>query len=243
MTTPSASSAGRETEARKIEDGAPHILVVDDDTRIRTLLQRYLLENGYRVTIAKDAADARSLLAGLSFDLLVLDIMMPGEDGLSLTSSLRETSSVPILLLTARGDAADRIAGLEHGADDYLAKPFEPRELILRLEAIIRRAKTDEAEIQDVRFGRCRYNLGRGELLRDDEVVRLTTAEATLMDLFARHPGDAFSRTDLCARTNAGIERSVDVQINRLRRKIEDDPRQPLYLQTVRGVGYVLIPD
>ncbi len=232
-----------------IADDAAHILVVDDDTRIRTLIRRYLMGHGYRVSIAADAASARSYLQSLTFDLVVLDIMMPGEDGLSFTAALRDgvapgqETQVPILLLTARGAAGDRIAGLERGADDYLAKPFEPRELLLRIEAIIRRTRNRETGSGELRFGRCRYNADRGELLRDNEVVRLTTAEATLMDLFGRNPGETFSRTDLCERTNAGMERSVDVQINRLRRKIEDDPRQPLYLQTVRGVGYVLVPD
>ncbi len=226
-----------------VEDEAAHILVVDDDTRIRTLLRRYLVSQGYRVSVAEGAAQARTLLEGLVFDLIVLDIMMPGEDGLSLTGHVRGRSDVPVLLLTARGEAADRIAGLERGADDYLAKPFEPRELVLRIEAIIRRTRSADGASPELHFGRCRYNPDRGELTRDNEIVRLTTAEAVLMDLFARHPGQTFSRTELCERTNAGMERSVDVQINRLRRKIEDDPRQPLHLQTVRGVGYVLLPE
>ncbi|MGF1455345.1 MAG: response regulator [Alphaproteobacteria bacterium] len=233
-TDPASADAG---------DDAPHILVVDDDTRIRTLLQRFLTGQGFRVSVASDAARARGLMTSLAFDLLVLDVMMPGEDGLSLTAHLRACSAVPVLLLTARGDAADRIAGLEQGADDYLAKPFEPRELVLRIEAIIRRTRVAEGTHPELQFGRCRYNPDRAELTRDNEVVRLTAAEAVLMDLFARHPGQTFSRTELCERTNAGMERSVDVQINRLRRKIEDDPRQPLHLQTVRGVGYVLLPE
>jgi two-component system phosphate regulon response regulator OmpR len=230
-------------EISSTADDAAHILVVDDDRRIRTLLQRYLRDNGYRVSMAEDAQDARAKLEGLSFDLIVLDIMMPGEDGLSLTSSLRKNSQVPILLLTARGTPEDRIAGLEAGADDYLPKPFEPRELLLRLEAIIRRARPADPQAGDVRFGACRFDLGRNELTRDNVVIRLTTAETILMDIFAHNPGTVFSRTDLCEKTNAGLERSVDVQINRLRRKIEEDPRQPVYLQTVRGVGYVLVPE
>ncbi len=242
MTAPATSRPARR-QAAEISDTAPHVLVVDDDRRIRALLQRYLQENGYRVTGAEDAAEARRRLEGLEFDLLVLDVMMPGEDGLSLAGALRATSDVPILLLTARGESEDRIAGLEAGADDYLAKPFEPRELLLRLEAIIRRARPLKTATPALRFGPCRFDLDRGELSRNDEVVRLTTAETVLLDLFARNPGTAFSRADLCERTNAGLERSVDVQINRLRRKIEADPRQPVYLQTVRGVGYMLVPD
>ncbi len=231
------------TRGSPVTDDAPHILVVDDDTRIRTLLKRYLRDHGYRITTAGDAMEARTRLEALQFDLLVLDVMMPGEDGLSLTRGLRAESDVPILLLTARGEPEDRIAGLERGADDYLAKPFEPRELLLRIEAIIRRARTIEPVANQIRFGVCRYDLDRGELTRENTVIRLTTAEATLLDVLARNPGDVISRTDLCERTNAGLERSVDVQVNRLRRKIEEDPRQPRYLQTVRGVGYVLVPD
>ncbi len=230
-------------KAVEILDDAHHILVVDDDTRIRRLLQRYLAENGYRVTTAGNAHEARARLEGLAFDLLVLDIMMPGEDGLSLTAALRDHSDVPILLLTARGEPEDRIAGLERGADDYLSKPFEPRELLLRIEAIFRRARPQGPQETEIRFGPNRFNLERSELTRDDQIVRLTTAETTVLDLFARNPGTTFSRTELCERTNAGLERSVDVQINRLRRKIEEDPRQPVYLQTVRGVGYVLVTD
>jgi len=224
-------------------DEAAHILVVDDDTRIRTLLQRYLQDNGYRVTTAGSAEEARARLSGLAFDMLVLDIMMPGETGLDLTKALRGRSAVPILLLTARGEPEDRIAGLEVGADDYLAKPFEPRELLLRIEAIIRRAAPRPAPVSEIRLGTCTYNPERQELMRDGEAVRLTTAEATLLTMLARNAGQPFSRAELCEATNAGLERSVDVQVNRLRRKIEPDPRAPVYLQTVRGVGYVLIPD
>jgi len=219
-----------------------HILVVDDDTRIRTLLQRYLADNGYRVTVARDAADARARLAGLTFDLIVLDVMMPGEDGVSLTHALRGGSDVPILLLTARSEAQDRIAGLESGADDYLPKPFEPRELLLRIGTILRRAKTDlpHAELS---MGPSRFNPERGELKRNGKTVRLTSAEVTLLRIFAAEPGRAFSRTELCKRTGVTLERSIDVQVTRLRRKIEDDPKLPIYLQTVRGVGYALVPD
>lgn len=221
-----------------------HLLIVDDDTRIRTLLQRYLSENGYRVTAAKDAAEARQLMTSLDFDFIVLDVMMPGEDGLSLTKAIREKSDVPVLLLTARGEATDRIEGLERGADDYLAKPFEPRELLLRIATILRRAGTAvESVRQVIQMGACRFDPERGELSRDGKPVKLTSAELQLMRLLAANPGQTFTRTDLSQRMGEVLERTVDVQITRLRRKIENDPKLPLYLQTVRGIGYVLMPD
>lgn len=221
-----------------------HLLIVDDDTRIRTLLQRFLSESGYRVTAAKDAAEARQLLASLDFDFIVLDVMMPGEDGFSLTKSIRETSSVPILLLTARGEPIDRIEGLERGADDYLAKPFEPRELLLRISTILRRAgRPAEVLRQIVHLGACRFDAERGELTREGKPVKLTSAELQLLRLLGANPGQSFSRSDLSQRMGAVLERTVDVQITRLRRKIENDPKLPLYLQTVRGIGYVLMPD
>lgn len=224
-----------------ISDDAPHILVVDDDRRIRELLKRYLTDNGYRVTIAESAAEARARLAGLAFDLLVLDVMMPGETGFELTTSLRRSSNVPILMLTARGDAGDRIEGLERGVDDYLAKPFEPRELLLRIGTILRRARTGDTTREEITLGETSFNVTRGELRKGDEIIRLTTREIQLMRIFAAHPGQSLSRLDLCE--NEAAERSIDVQINRLRRKIEDDPRNPVYLQTVRGEGYMLLPD
>ena len=221
-----------------------HLLIVDDDTRIRTLLQRYLSENGYRVTAAKDAAEARQLMTSLDFDFIVLDVMMPGEDGFSLTKSIREKSSVPILLLTARGESGDRIEGLERGADDYLAKPFEPRELLLRIATILKRAGTPvEPARPIIQLGTCRFDAERGELMRDGKPVKLTSAELQLMRVLAANPGQTFTRTDLSQRMGAVLERTVDVQITRLRRKIENDPKLPLYLQTVRGIGYVLMPD
>lgn len=223
---------------------AHHVLVVDDDTRIRTLLQRYLSENGYRVTVAKDAAEARQLMGSLDFDFIVLDVMMPGEDGFALTKAIREKSHVPILLLTARGEAGDRIQGFERGADDYLAKPFEPRELLLRIATILRRAGTPVEPVRQViHLGTCRFDADRGELSRDGKPVKLTSAELQLMRVLAANPGQNFSRSDLSQRMGAVLERTVDVQITRLRRKIENDPKLPLYLQTVRGVGYVLMPD
>jgi len=232
-----------EIGSEDVQEDLPHVLIVDDDTRIRSLLQRYLASNGYRITAAENAAEARSRLKGLTFDLIVLDIMMPGESGLSLTESLRKTLDVPILLLTARGESQDRIAGLEVGADDYLAKPFEPKELLLRIQTIIRRTRPEEKTGREIKMGACVYNLHRKELSRKGRPVHLTTAESTLLDLFAHNPGRIFSRTELCENTGAGLERTVDVQMTRLRRKIEEDARAPLYLQTVRGKGYMLVPE
>ncbi len=224
----------------------PHILVVDDDTRLRTLLRKYLTDNGYLVTVAADAAEARARMAALAVDLLVLDVMMPGEDGLSLTRDLRQTANpVPILLLTAMGEVDDRINGLEAGADDYLAKPFEPRELLLRIASILRRAPKAEVETPPaLGLGLFEWDTARQELRRGDEVVHLTTTERELLAILAEVPGQAVSRDDLAARTgNAANARAVDVQVTRLRKKLEDDPRMPRYLQTVRGMGYMLRPD
>jgi two-component system phosphate regulon response regulator OmpR len=227
-----------------MSEGLPHILVVDDDTRLRQLLRKYLMDHGFMVATARDAADARAQLAGLSFDLIVLDVMMPGETGLELTAALRRSSEIPILLLTARGEPDDRIAGLEAGADDYLAKPFEPRELVLRINAILRRLPPPGEQARTLRLGRWTYHLERDELRCGDEILRLTTAEAALLRVLAVNPGMTLSREDLTERARIdGNARSVDVQVTRLRRKIEDDPRQPRYLHTVRGEGYVLRPD
>lgn len=224
-------------------DDKPHILVVDDDTRLRELLSQYLGENGFLVTTAEDASAARAKMRGLVFDLLVVDVMMPGENGLELTESLRMTSSVPILILTAMGDSDDRVHGLERGADDYLTKPFEPRELVLRIESILRRAAPPLAS-GTIRMGDCNFDLGRRELRREDAIVRLTTIETNLLTTLARNPGATLTRDDLLRQCNIdGGERTVDVQVTRLRRKIEVDPREPRYLQTVRGQGYVLLPD
>jgi two-component system phosphate regulon response regulator OmpR len=222
----------------------PHLLVVDDDTRLRDLLRRFLMSNGFRVTVASDAAEARTLTKSLVFDAMVLDVMLPGENGLDLASAMRAQSDVPILMLTARGETEDRIAGLERGADDYLAKPFEPRELALRLNALLRRsAGTKTAPSGEIRMGACVFDVERGDLKRDGNHVRLTGSEVSLLKFFAANAGRTFSRAALCAKLDIALERSVDVQVTRLRRKIEEDPRLPLYLQTVRGVGYVLVPD
>ena len=225
----------------------PHVLVVDDDTRLRELLRKYLAGNGFLVTTAADAADARAKLQSLAFDLIVLDIMMPGESGLELTEWLRRDSAIPILLLTARGEPDDRIAGLEAGADDYLAKPFNPRELLLRINSILRRQASrpaDPAPPQPVKLGPMIYLPDRDELRAGEEVIRLTTAEAGLLRVLAASPGTIFSREELTERSKvAGNARTIDVQVTRLRRKIEPDPREPRYLHTVRGEGYVLRPD
>jgi two-component system phosphate regulon response regulator OmpR len=221
-----------------------HLLVVDDDARLRELIQRYLSSNGYRVSAASDAGEARTLMKSMAFDLLIVDVMMPGESGLDLTQSIRAHSQIPVLMLTARGEPEDRIAGLERGADDYLAKPFEPRELLLRCAALIRRtAMPSRSPHREVKMGQSVFDPERGELRRKGKAVRLTTSESALLKLFAAHAGRAFSRTDLCARLGVTLERSIDVQVTRLRRKIEEDPKLPLYIQTVRGVGYVLVPD
>ncbi|MGF1592430.1 MAG: response regulator [Kiloniellaceae bacterium] len=222
----------------------PHILVIDDDTRLRDLLQRYLNDQGFRVTTAVDAADARAKLAALAFDLLVLDIMMPGESGLQLTETLRRDNAVPILLLTAMNETENRIAGFECGADDYLPKPFEPRELVLRINAILRRVPPAPPAPNRVTFGEFCFDIEREELTKAGDFVRLTSAEASLLKALARRAGEPVTRDDLGeASMISGNARTIDVQVTRLRRKIETDPRFPRYLQTVRGTGYVLIPD
>jgi len=225
-----------------------HLLVVDDDERIRGLLQKFLMRNGFLVTVARDAGQARRLLAGLEFDMIILDVMMPGEDGITLTRDLRTRMTTPILLLTAKGETASRIEGFEAGADDYLGKPFEPKELLLRINAILRRVPQVrvDAPPKVLHLGAVRYDMNRGELWRGADPVRLTATEAALMRLFSTHSGAAISRERIVAdlgRDDAAQERAIDVQITRLRRKIEDDPKQPRYLQTVRGEGYMLQPD
>jgi two-component system phosphate regulon response regulator OmpR len=227
-----------------------HVLVVDDDERIRELLRKYLARNGFWVSTARDAAHARNLLEGLEFDLIVVDVMMPGEDGLALTASLRERLTTPILLLTARGDAEDRIRGLEAGADDYLPKPFEPRELLLRINAILRRVPKPVPRSEPpktLQLGEVRFDLTRGELWRGPEMIHLTATEGALLRLLAARPHEPVTRMELVGDLGNGDaeiqERAVDVQITRLRKKIESDPKMPRYLQTVRGAGYMLVPD
>lgn len=227
-----------------------HLLIVDDDERIRMLLQKFLMRQGFLVTAARDAAHARRVLAGLDFDLIVMDVMMPGEDGISLCRSLRETNITPILLLTAKGETDNRIEGLEAGADDYLSKPFEPKELLLRINAILRRVPEvaiDQVTPKILALGPIRYDMERGEMWQGSDLVRLTATEMQLMKIFSAQPGQAISRSqlveDLGRDRGQGQERAVDVQITRLRRKIEENPKQPRYLQTVRGTGYMLAPD
>ena len=226
-----------------------HLLIVDDDERIRGLLQKFLIRNGFLVSVARDAAQARKILGGLEFDMIVMDVMMPGEDGVTLTRELRKRMQTPILLLTARGETANRIEGLEAGADDYLVKPFEPKELLLRINAILRRVpqvRAADPVRKVIHLGAVRYDVDRGEMWRGEAQVRLTATEAQLMRIFAAQPGVALSRETLvgdAARGDAAQERAVDVQITRLRRKIEDDAKAPRYLQTVRGEGYMLQPD
>lgn len=228
-----------------LPDNAPHILVVDDDQKIRALLGRFLTSNGFRVTEASDASAARAYMRGLAFDLVLLDVMMPGESGLSLARDLKATRPVPICMLTALADAEDRISGLEAGVDDYVSKPFEPRELLLRIKNILRRGQTpaQAGSRDDVRMGPCVFNMTRGELRRDDETVKLTERERDLLRLFALRVGSPVPRHELSSDDSTGSERAIDVQINRLRRKIESDPANPVYLQTVRGKGYILYTD
>ncbi|HUZ63920.1 MAG TPA: response regulator transcription factor [Acetobacteraceae bacterium] len=228
-----------------VEDA--HILVVDDDSRLRALLSRYLLEQGFRVTVAEHAAAAREKLGFLSPDLVVLDVMMPGESGLELVEFLRRghDAALPVLLLTARGAPEDRIAGFEAGADDYLAKPFEPRELVLRIRALLRRARTAPAmAAAPVRLGPAEFDPARGELRTPAGPVRLTGGEAALLGALARKPNEVLSREEIAQALGMDElgERAIDVQVTRLRRKIETDPREPRFLHTIRGRGYVLRP-
>ena len=231
-----------------MSDVPAHLLVVDDDERIRDLLKKYLLKQGFLVSVARDAVHARRLLEGLEFDLLVLDVMMPETDGISLTRELRQRMTTPILLLTARGETEDRIAGLEAGADDYLAKPFEPRELLLRINAILRRIP-DEPSVEAVpkilNLGPLVYEVEKADLRSDQGAVKLTSTEIQLMRVFAARVGQVVSRSELAKELGRdrelAQERAVDVQITRLRRKLETDPKQPRYLQTIRGAGYMLV--
>jgi two-component system phosphate regulon response regulator OmpR len=222
------------------EPEGAHILVVDDDARLRALLQRYLSQHGHIVSVAVSAEDAKQKLESLRFDLCVLDVMLPGQDGIAFTRELRAKDQLPILLLTARGDPEDRISGLEVGADDYLVKPFEPRELLLRIATILRRIPP-AGDDGVVRFGPFTFDRGSAELRRNGELVHLTTGELSLLSVLAERPGRAVGRAELGERGRiSGSDRAVDVQMARLRRKIEDDPRQPRYLLTMRSEGYAL---
>jgi two-component system, OmpR family, phosphate regulon response regulator OmpR len=225
-----------------LPDDAPHLLVVDDDRRIRDLLSRFLAGEGYRVSTADTAADARAKLNNLSFDLLILDVMMPGESGFDFAKAIRGDSSVPILMLTARDAAESRIKGLEMGADDYLSKPFEPRELSLRIANILKRAQPAAAPAaESVRFGPFVYHLARGELRKGEEMIKLTDREREMLRVLAATPGETVSRAALAGTSGTVSERAIDVLVNRLRRKIERNPANPLIVQTVRGIGYRLV--
>jgi two-component system phosphate regulon response regulator OmpR len=228
-----------------LPDNAPHVLVVDDDQRIRDLLSRYLFEHGFRVTPAADTAAARAAMRGLTFDLIILDVMMPGQNGLEFARELRSKGQpqVPICMLTARSEADQRIEGLEAGVEDYVPKPFEPRELLLRLKNILRRGRPATGSSEEVRMGDYVFHIGRGELKRGEESIKLTERDRELLRLFAKRPGLPVARHELTSDESTGSERAIDVQINRLRRKIESDPSNPVYLQTVRGKGYILYTD
>jgi two-component system phosphate regulon response regulator OmpR len=230
-------------EKPSLTDDAPHILVVDDDERIRDLLGGYLQQNGFRVTQAENGAAARSRLEGLAFDCIILDVMMPGESGFDIAESLRKGSDVPILMLTARSEPEHRVRGLELGVDDYVPKPFEPRELLLRLQNILRRRASPKAKDREARFGPFVFDLRRNELKRDGEPIRLTDKEREVLREFALSGGELVAREDLARLGDYENERAVDVQINRLRQKIETDPANPAFLHTVRGKGYVLYLD
>ena len=229
----------------------PHLLVVDDDERIRSLLQQFLVQDGYLISTAENAEQARILLSGIEFDLIILDVMMPGQDGISFAGELRNLgNNTPILLLTARGETEDRIKGLEAGADDYLPKPFEPKELLLRINAILRRMpdlKEDKMMPKTLDFGNLKYDVARNELWDGEKQVRLTTTESQLMKIFTSALGEPISRANLVTSLGRDVslaqDRAIDVQITRLRRKIEVNPSQPRYLQTVRGAGYMLLFD
>jgi len=222
----------------------PHVLVVDDDDRLRTLLAKYLGDNGFLVTAAADAAEARRWMGSLAFDLIVLDLMMPGESGLEFAGKLRQADDIPILMLTAMSESEDRIRGLEKGGDDYLTKPFEPRELVLRIHSILKRARPEPDVPRELLFGDAVFSLERGEMRRRGRRVHLTEVEISLLRALGATSGQVMSRDTLISETDAGGEgRAIDVQVTRLRRKIEKDPREPRYLKTVRGKGYVLWPD
>ncbi len=228
-----------------MENVKAHILVVDDDTRLRSLLQRFLRENDFYVSVAKDAEAAREKLENYKFDLLIVDIMMPGETGLQFLSKLRHEDNVPVILLTAMGETEDRIAGLETGADDYLAKPFEPKELVLRIRNILKRAPQEkETGVEALNLGLCFYDMTKKELTtKQGQIIHITPVEQSLLNILGQKSGQVFSRERLAEILGAGQSpRSIDVQITRLRKKIEKDSKNPRYLQTVRGKGYMLLP-
>ena len=226
-----------------LPDNAPHILVVDDDERIRDLLAKYLMGNGYRVTKACDAIAARAALSGLEFDLLILDVMMPGETGFELARSIKDEINAPIFMLTALGEPEQRVKGLEIGVDDYISKPFEPKELLIRIGNILRRIEKSSTSSDDINIGEFQFNIARGDLKSNSETIKLTERERELLRIFARRHGETVARHELSGGDGDSSDRAVDVQINRLRRKIEKDPGNPVYLQTIRGKGYILHTD
>ncbi len=229
-----------------MENVKAHILVVDDDKRLRSLLQRFLRDGGFYVSTAKDAEEARRQLKSYKFDLLIVDIMMPNESGLEFLSGLRQESSVPVIMLTAMGETADRIAGLEQGADDYLPKPFEPQELVLRIKSILRRTPVENKEnVEKLNLGLCIYDMTKKELVgKQGQVIHITPLEQSMLSILGQKSGQIFTREKLAEILGAGQSpRSIDVQITRLRKKIEKDSKNPRYLQTVRGKGYMLLPE
>ncbi|WP_336288212.1 MULTISPECIES: response regulator transcription factor [unclassified Bartonella] len=229
-------------QVQVLRDDAPHLLVIDDDTRIRDLLFQFLVKNGFRVSVSANADEARRQLANLDFDLLIVDVMMPGENGINLTHSLRQTKDVPIFMLTALSETDNRIHGLEAGADDYLAKPFDPRELLLRINAILRRGfSPNQSKIEQIVFGPYMFSISRRELKKGKEIIKLTDKEQEMMVIFAENAGNTVPRHKFAADDSNIGERAIDVQINRLRRKIEKNPALPIWLQTVRGIGYKLL--
>jgi len=236
-------SASATSQCPSLPDNAPHVLVIDDDQKIRDLLGRYLTEHGFRVSTAADVASARAGMRGLEFDIVLLDVMMPGESGLDLARDLKATRGIPICMLTARSEPEHRIEGLETGVDDYIPKPFEPRELLLRLRNILRRASGPSGPHEEIRMGAYVFHVSRGELRQGEETIKLTERERDLLRAFAQRIGTPIPRHELSGEDSTGNDRAIDVQINRLRRKIETDPSNPVYLQTVRGKGYILYSD
>jgi two-component system, OmpR family, phosphate regulon response regulator OmpR len=223
-----------------MDNSKVHILIVDDDDKIRDLLKQYLKNNNFFVSTAINAADAEEKLKIVKFDLAIIDIMMPGKDGLQLTKEIRETIDLPIILLTAKGEAEDRIKGLEIGAEDYLPKPFEPKELLLRIKNIIKRIKKNNRIIAPIKIGKANINLKRMEIQKDKKIIKINASEKILLENMISSAGKIFSREEISKITNLSQERSIDVLVTRLRQKIEPDPKNPKYLQTVRGTGYVL---
>ena len=243
MTTPDQPTTAVGPRRDPLPDNAPHILLVDDDQRIRDLLSRVLFDQGFRVTPAADTNAARAAMRSLAFDLILLDITMPGQNGMDFARELKSQSHIPICMLTARSETEDKIEGLEAGVEDYVSKPFEPRELVLRIKNILRRGRPSSAPAEEVRMGDYTFHLGRGELKKGEESVKLTERERDLLRQFASKPGMPIARHELAPDETTGSERAIDVQINRLRRKIESNPSNPVYLQTARGKGYVLFTD